>query len=102
MFHIQHPFERLANTLACIAQGDQSRRQKLQARGDKEPSCDRAGDLAEHLDLARKEVARSQALARDVRTLSQWLGHDVLSLAEPEVAVRQEMFDFVAASCAPN
>ena len=34
---------------------------------------------------------------RDVRTLSQWLGHDVLSLAGPEVAVRQEMFDFVAA-----
>ena len=97
MFHIQHPFERLANTLACIAQGDQSRRQKLQARGDKEPSCDRAGDLAEHLDLARKEVARSQALARDVRTLSQWLGHGVLWLAGPEVVVRQEMFNFVAA-----
>ena len=97
VFHIQHQFERLANTLACIAQGDQSRCQKLQARWDKEPSCDRAVDLAEQLDLARKEVARSQALARDVRALSQWLGHDVLSLAGPHVFVRQEMFDFVAA-----
>ena len=97
VFHIQHQFECLANTLARLAQGDKSRCQKLQARRDKEPSCDRAGDLAEQLELARKGAARSQALARDVRTLSQWLGHDVLSLAGPEVAVRQEMFDFVAA-----
>ena len=97
VFHIQHQFETLANTLARIAQGDPSRGQKLQARWDKEPSCDRAGDLAEQLDRARKEAARSQALARDVRTLSHWLGHDVLSLAGPGVGVRQEMFDFVAA-----
>ena len=32
-----------------------------------------------------------------MRTLSQWLGHDVLSLTGPDVAVRQEMFDFAAA-----
>ena len=48
-------------------------------------------------DCARKEAVRSQALARDVQTLSQWLGHDVLSLAGPKVAVRQELFNFVAA-----
>ena len=53
--------------------------------------------MAEQLDRARKEATRSQALARDVCTLSHWLGHDVLSLAGPEVAVRQAMFDFVAA-----
>jgi hypothetical protein len=31
-----------------------------------------------------------------MRTLSQWLGHDVLSLAGPEVAARQELYDFIA------
>ena len=55
VFHIQHQFESLANALARIAQGDKSRCQKLQARFDKESSRDRAGDLAEQLDLARKE-----------------------------------------------
>ena len=71
--------------------------QKLEVRFDNESSCDRAGELAQQLELARKEEPGSQALARVVRTLSQWFGHDVLSLAGPDVAVRQEMFDFVAA-----
>ena len=93
VFHVQHQFECLVNTLARIAQGNQSRCQKLPARWDGEPSRDRTGDLAEQLGLACKEAA----LARDVRTLSQWLGHDVLSLGGPEVVVRQEMFNFVTA-----
>src|SRR5438105_3104829 len=58
---------------------------------DKAASRDHAGDLVEQLDLAHKDAARSQALARDVRTLAQWLGHDVLSLAGPNVAARQEL-----------
>jgi len=44
--------------------------QKLQARWDERPSCDRAGNPAEQLDGVRKEAARSQALARDVHMLS--------------------------------
>jgi hypothetical protein len=40
---------------------------------------------------------RSQAdeLARDVRTLTQWLIHDILALAGPVLATRQMLFDFV-------
>jgi len=34
-------------------------------------------------------------LARDIRTLTQWLRHDVLALAGPVLATRQELFDFV-------
>src|SRR5258706_8702817 len=100
VFHIQHQFETLANTLARIAQGDTSRCRKQQAKIDK-ASCDRAaslpaGDLVAQRDLARKDAARSQALARDVRTLAEWLGHDVLSLAGPNVVARQELYDFIA------
>src|SRR5258706_7441357 len=83
------------NTLARIAQGDTSRCRKQQAKIDT-ASCDRAGDLVAQLDLARKDAARSQALARDVRTLAQWLGHDVLSLAGPNVGARPELYDFIA------
>jgi len=34
-------------------------------------------------------------LARDIRTLTQWLRHDVLALAGPVLATQQELFDFV-------
>jgi hypothetical protein len=34
-------------------------------------------------------------LARDIRTLTQWLSHDVLALAGPALATRQMLFDFI-------
>jgi len=34
-------------------------------------------------------------LARDIRTLTQWLRHDVLALAGPALATRQALFDFL-------
>ena len=36
-------------------------------------------------------------LARDVKTLIGWLNHDVLELAGPVLAERQELYDFVVA-----
>ena len=37
------------------------------------------------------------SLARDVKTLIGWLNHDVLELAGPALAERQELYDFVVA-----
>jgi len=34
-------------------------------------------------------------LARDIRTLTQWLSYDVLALAGPVLATRQVLFDFI-------
>jgi hypothetical protein len=34
-------------------------------------------------------------LARDIRTLTQWLSHDVLALAGPALATRQGLFDLI-------
>ena len=39
-------------------------------------------------------------LARDIRTLVQWLSHDVLALAGPALATRQELFDFIVSELA--
>ncbi len=36
-------------------------------------------------------------LAADVKTLLQWMSHEVLELAGPLLAVRQELFDFIVA-----
>jgi hypothetical protein len=51
--------------------------------------------LAIQLEQARQTETQAYRLARDIRTLTQWLSHDVLALAGPALATRQELFDFV-------
>ena len=36
-------------------------------------------------------------LSKDIKTLLLWMSHDVLELADPCLAVCQELFDFIAA-----
>jgi hypothetical protein len=47
------------------------------------------------LALARQAETRSRELGRGIRTLVQWLSHDVLALAGPDRATRRELFDFI-------
>jgi len=100
VFHIQRQCEGLANTLSRLAAGATSHRKKLQARigraGQRAPD----DELATQLALARQTEAQASWLARDVRTLTQCLRHDVLALAGPALATRQELFDFVVAELA--
>jgi hypothetical protein len=46
---------------------------------------------------AEREEVKQIALAGDVATLLQWLREDVLALAGPDHATRQELFDFLVA-----
>jgi len=39
-------------------------------------------------------------MARDIRTLTQWLGRDVLALGWPAPATRQALFDFIVGELA--
>src|SRR4051794_36745152 len=83
--------------LSRLAQGATSRRKTLLAgtgrAGQRAPDV----ELAAQLELARHTEARTSYLAGDVRTLVQWLRHDVLALAGPDLATRRELFDFVVA-----
>jgi hypothetical protein len=97
VFHIQHQCEGLANTLARLAKGATSRREKLEARIDRAGQGSPDEDLVFQLELARQTETQANRLARDIRTLSQWLSHDVLALAGPALATRQELFDFLVA-----
>ena len=100
VFHIQHQYETLANTLARLAKGARSRREKLQAKIN---STGRHGPdeaLPAQLALAQQTETQAYCLARDIRTLTQWLSHDVLALAGPALATRRELFDFVVAELA--
>jgi len=95
VFHIQRQCEGLANTLARLAKGTTSRRMALQAGIGRAGRRDPDSELVVQLELARHTQARASCLARDVRTLTQWLRHDVLALAGPDLATRQLLFDFI-------
>jgi hypothetical protein len=95
LFHIQHQYEGLANTLSRLAKGARSRRQKLEARLGHAGQRDPDNELVIQLELARQAEVQASCLARDIRTLTQWLSHDVLALAGPALATRQMLFDFI-------
>jgi len=57
----------------------------------------RGHQLSTKLTLARQAERQAIQFFRDVKTLIQWLSHDVLSLAGPPLADRQELFDFIVA-----
>jgi hypothetical protein len=99
VFHIQHQYEGLANTLSQLAQGVTTRRKKLEIKIDRasQPGPD---GLVIQLELARQTEARACRLARDVRTLTQWLSRDVLAVAGPVLATRQMLFDFIVTELA--
>jgi hypothetical protein len=95
VFHIIRQCEGLANTLSRLAKGATSRREKLEAKfggaGQSAPKVRLVAELA----LARQAESRARDLARGIRTLIQWLSHDVLALAGPNLAMRRELFDFI-------
>ncbi len=95
VFHIQRQCESLANTLVRLAKGATSRRMALQAKTGRAGQRGPDSELVVQLALARHTQARASGLARDVRTLTQWLRHDVLALAGPVLATRQLLFDFI-------
>jgi hypothetical protein len=97
VFHIQRQCDGLANTLARLAQGATSRRKTLQAQTTRVGQRGPDHELAAHLDRARLAETQAHQLARDIRTLVQWLSHDVLALAGPALATRRELFNFIVA-----
>jgi hypothetical protein len=97
VFHIQRQCEGLTNTLSRLAKGATSRREKLQTKLDLTGPHHADDGFAAQVALARQAEAQAIGLARDIRTLTQWLSHDVLTLAGPTLATRQTLFDFIVA-----
>ena len=95
VFHIQRQCEALTNTLSRLAKGATSRRETLQTKLDRAGQRDPDAGLAAQLASARQTETQAVCLARDIRTLTQWLNHDVLALAGPALATRHLLFDFI-------
>ena len=100
VFHILHQCESLANVLGSVAQGATTRRQAMDLKMDvaKEFGC--GNSRAVQLGMARRAEVQTCRLAKDIKTLTQWLRRDVLELAGPCLATRMELFDFVTAELA--
>ena len=93
VFHITRQYEGLASTLSRLAKGARSRCEKLEAKIGRTGHLGPDDELA--VELAWQTETQAQVLARDIRTLTQWLSHDVLALAGPSLATRQMLFDFI-------
>ena len=98
VFHIQYeelrPLLRAADSRAYKA---------IEAKGKLEKQLATPGkwrdkhkqSLVQKLRYAREEEQEAVALAEDVALLVRWLREDVLAVAGPAHAVRQELYDFV-------
>jgi hypothetical protein len=95
VFHICQQFETLVKIWARIASGACSQREALEARLANPRRRCQDHLLGAELVALRQLEARSSQRADDLRTLAQWLERDILSLAGPERAARQELFDFI-------
>jgi hypothetical protein len=96
VFHIEQQCQSLANVLARIAKGAVSRRKALDSKMDDAKASGSGNTLSREMTLARQTERRAVQLARDVKTLVNWMSHDVLALGGPDLAQRRAMFDFIA------
>ena len=96
VFHIQQQFEQVANGLARQAQGATTHRIKLEQTIAK---AWLTNSMTQKLTIQQVKAKRREAglvaRAQEVKTLLQWFSHDVLALAGPDLAERQELFDFI-------
>ena len=97
VFHIQHQCQSVANSLTRQAMGATTRRQELEQKMVIAKQKGQGNRLSKKLTLAHQQETIAITLAQDVKTLIGWLNHDVLELAGPALAERQELYDFVVA-----
>ena len=97
VFHILHQCQNVANSLSRQAMSATAQRQALEQEMSLAKQKGRGNRVSKKLNLAHQRETTAIALQRDVKTLIQWLNQDVLELAGPSLAERQELYDFVTA-----
>lgn len=95
VFHPLLEFGRLATYLENRARGLNTALRKLDRKMERAKRKGRGNTVSKRLAVTRKAEAKAAELARDVRTLRDWMQNDILSLAGPETPSRRELFDFV-------
>jgi len=95
VFHPEKSLHELCSFLTRRAPAYTLARQKIQRRYEQiERSCQRQ-TLGNQLARVRREEDRVFTLAADVRVLTEWMEQDVLAVAGPPLADREELYDFI-------
>ncbi len=97
VFHIIQQGKSLATLWHRVASGARTGREQLEARLANPRRRGEDSLLEAALETLRRNEAHAHELAADLCTLVQWLERDILSLAGPDFATRQRLFDFVVA-----
>lgn len=95
IFHVQYQCQALINTLEHQEINATTRRQVLEKEMTVAKQKGKGNRISQKLTQARKKESEIIALNRDIKTLIQWLSHDILELAGPILRERQELFDFI-------
>ena len=95
VFHAERELGKLAFYLTHRAAGCASARQTLEHQMQRRKRDGRGNQLSKRLAMTRQAERVAVALAGEIRLLADWMREDILSLAGPARATRQELFDFV-------
>ncbi|MEO0948178.1 MAG: hypothetical protein AAFY11_08540, partial [Cyanobacteria bacterium J06641_5] len=95
VFHILRDCKDLAGYLTRKARAAQSKREKLEKKMATAKQKGKGRKLSKPLTLAYQREKEAHRLVSDVKTLLDWLQHDVFALAGPESGVRQELLAFI-------
>ena len=78
IFHIQHQCQVVVNSLERQEMNATTRRQVLEKEMTVAKQNGKGNRISQKLIQARKQESEIMTLNRDVKTLIQWLNHDVL------------------------
>ena len=97
VFHLQHQCQTVSNSLTRQDMGTATCSQDLEQKVIVAKQKGQGHRFSTKLTQARQHEMSAITLAQDVKILIGWLNHDVLELAGPALAERQELYDFVVA-----
>jgi len=97
VFHAERELGNLATFLERRATGCQTAVEKLQRKMERAKKRGKGNTLSKRLASARREVEQMAPLARNVRTLADWMQKDILSLAGPSLVDRRALYNYVVA-----
>lgn len=100
VFHIVQQCESLTNVLANVAKGAITHCCAMELKMGAAKEGGTGNTQSRRLGMARRAQVQASLLAKDIKTLTQWLRRDVLELAGHCLATRIELFDFVTAELA--
>ena len=95
VFHAERELGQLAIYLEHRAWGCLSAEATLEGKIKRARRRAKGSKFSKKLGHARKAQAQAVRLADDIAVLSDWMHHDVLSLAGPDLATRRQLFDFI-------